>query len=86
MRKPNAGMLLTAATDHDIDLSLSWMVGDRISDVEAGLKAGCRSILLKGGEPDEAIENGRQTAFVGDLFAMCDVILNHSRSQMSSPH
>jgi len=46
-RKPNPGMLLEASTKHDIDLAKSWMVGDRMTDVFAGLKAGCRSILLQ---------------------------------------
>ncbi|MDZ4677588.1 MAG: HAD family hydrolase [Oligoflexia bacterium] len=46
-RKPNAGMLQQAGQKYDIDMKLSWMVGDRMSDVEAGLRAGCQSILLQ---------------------------------------
>jgi D-glycero-D-manno-heptose 1,7-bisphosphate phosphatase len=45
-RKPKPGMLLTASEEHAIDLKSSYMVGDRISDVEAGRKAGCRTILI----------------------------------------
>lgn len=45
-RKPGPGMLLRAAAELGLDLSRSWMVGDRISDVRAGLSAGCRSILV----------------------------------------
>lgn len=45
-RKPQPGMLLEAALDHHIDLSQSFMVGDRISDIEAGRSAGCRTILI----------------------------------------
>lgn len=45
MRKPNPGMLLEAAKEHKIDLTQSWMVGDKMSDIEAGHRAGCRSIL-----------------------------------------
>ncbi|MCL5291373.1 MAG: D-glycero-beta-D-manno-heptose 1,7-bisphosphate 7-phosphatase [Actinobacteria bacterium] len=45
-RKPNPGMLLMAARDHDVDLSLSYMIGDTVKDVETGQKAGCRSILV----------------------------------------
>ncbi len=45
MRKPNPGMLLEAAKKYKIDLTQSWMVGDKMSDVEAGHRAGCRSIL-----------------------------------------
>ncbi len=46
-RKPNPGMLEMASEKHGIDLSKSWMVGDRMTDVVAGLKAGCKSILLQ---------------------------------------
>lgn len=45
-RKPKPGMLLQAASDHIIDLAASWMIGDHLSDAEAGKAAGCRSILL----------------------------------------
>ena len=45
-RKPKPGLLLQAAKDLDIDLSQSWMVGDGLTDVEAGKAAGCRTILL----------------------------------------
>lgn len=46
LRKPNPGMLLEAASWYDYDLSRSWMVGDRMTDVEAGHRAGMRSALL----------------------------------------
>jgi D-glycero-D-manno-heptose 1,7-bisphosphate phosphatase len=45
-RKPGPGMLHRATADLDLDLEASWMVGDLISDVLAGLNAGCRSILV----------------------------------------
>lgn len=45
-RKPGPGMLLRAASELGLDLASSWMVGDQISDVLAGLNAGCRSILV----------------------------------------
>jgi D-glycero-D-manno-heptose 1,7-bisphosphate phosphatase len=40
-RKPKPGMLLAAAAEHGISLKQSFMIGDRISDIEAGLAAGC---------------------------------------------
>lgn len=49
-RKPNPGMLLEAASWYNLDLSRSWMVGDRMTDVEAGHRAGARSVLLGFGE------------------------------------
>jgi D,D-heptose 1,7-bisphosphate phosphatase len=45
-RKPKPGMLLTAADEMDIDLDQSWMIGNSIRDIEAGLKAGCKTILI----------------------------------------
>lgn len=45
-RKPGAGQLLSAAEEHAIDLPTSFMVGDHWSDVQAGLSAGCRSVLV----------------------------------------
>jgi len=51
-RKPNPGMLLEAAEKHGLDLTRSWMVGDNEKDVEAGRRAGCKTILVgdKGGD------------------------------------
>jgi D-glycero-D-manno-heptose 1,7-bisphosphate phosphatase len=45
-RKPRPGLLLRAAAQLDIDLSRSWIVGDRERDLAAGWAAGCRAILL----------------------------------------
>jgi len=45
-RKPNPGMLLAAAKDMDLDLGQSWVIGDRQRDVEAGTRAGCKTILI----------------------------------------
>lgn len=45
-RKPNPGMLLAMAKKHGLDLSRSWMIGDSETDVEAGQRAGCRTILV----------------------------------------
>lgn len=52
-RKPAPGLLLAAATIHDIDLSQSWMVGDILDDVEAGMRAGCRTVLVDVGNETE---------------------------------
>ena len=45
-RKPKPGMLFDASEKHGIDLKKSFMVGDRASDIEAGKKAGCRTIFI----------------------------------------
>lgn len=49
-RKPQPGMLLRAARELDLDLSASFMVGDRITDIIAGARAGCRTILVQTGK------------------------------------
>lgn len=48
-RKPRPGMLLQAAREYNLDLSASFMVGDRISDIVTGHKAGCTTILVETG-------------------------------------
>ncbi len=45
-RKPKPGMLLAAADEMDINLSQSWMIGNNNRDIEAGLQAGCKTILI----------------------------------------
>ncbi len=47
-RKPAPGMLQRAAADLQLDLARCFMVGDKSSDIEAGRRAGCRTILLAG--------------------------------------
>jgi D-glycero-D-manno-heptose 1,7-bisphosphate phosphatase len=56
-RKPAAGMLLQAAKDFNIELRDSWMIGDILNDVEAGHKAGCKSILINNGNETEWVMN-----------------------------
>jgi D-glycero-D-manno-heptose 1,7-bisphosphate phosphatase len=48
-RKPAPGLLLDGARDLDLDLSQSFMVGDRWRDLEAGTAAGCRTIFVDHG-------------------------------------
>jgi histidinol phosphatase-like enzyme len=45
-RKPAPGMLLRAAADHRLDLSQSWMIGDKPSDIEAARRAGIQQTVL----------------------------------------
>jgi D-glycero-D-manno-heptose 1,7-bisphosphate phosphatase len=48
-RKPGAGMLRRAATDLDLDLSRSFVVGDRWHDLQAGMAVGARGVLVRTG-------------------------------------
>lgn len=45
-RKPAPGLIHRAAADLDLDLARSWFVGDILDDVEAGRRAGCRTVLV----------------------------------------
>ena len=45
-RKPNPGMILDAARVHGIDLPASWVIGDHETDVQTGMRAGCKTILV----------------------------------------
>lgn len=59
-RKPQPGMLLQAAKDMNIDLSQSWMVGDQMRDVQAGVAAGTRCILLRADAQEPLPSRGDQ--------------------------
>lgn len=76
-RKPRPGMLLSAAKELDIDLARSWMVGDILHDVEAGNRAGCRTVLLDVGNETGWIGGPLRTpdATVVSLDAAVDHIL-----------
>ena len=52
-RKPKPGMILRAAADLGIAPDKSWMIGDILHDVEAGNRAGCRTILIDNGNETE---------------------------------
>jgi D-glycero-D-manno-heptose 1,7-bisphosphate phosphatase len=60
-RKPAPGLLRQAARALKIDLSRSWMVGDILNDVEAGRRAGCRSVLLDVGHETEWVRSPLRT-------------------------
>lgn len=56
-RKPRPGMLLRAARELSLDLRTSFMVGDRLTDIIAGARAGCRTVLVQTGKHlDKPIE------------------------------
>lgn len=45
-RKPSPELLFQAAKEHDLDLAKSFFVGDRLSDIECGIAAGCRTVFI----------------------------------------
>lgn len=80
-RKPAAGLLRRAAREHGIDLSMSWMVGDILNDVEAGRRAGCRTVFLDVGNETEWDRSPLRwpDATVTTLREAADAILLRSR-------
>lgn len=50
-RKPKPGLLMRAQHAHDIDMSKSWMIGDRVTDLEAGVSAHV-NVYYIGGDGD----------------------------------
>ena len=76
-RKPNAGLILRAAEDLGVQPADTWMVGDTLDDVEAGNRAGCRTILLDNGNETEWRVDGKRwpTVVVGDIDRAAAVIV-----------
>jgi histidinol-phosphate phosphatase family protein len=77
-RKPGPGMLLRAAGDLGLDLGASWMVGDTVRDVLAGVNARCLgSVLVRTGKGPGAVEPGPGISYhtTDDLAAAADLIL-----------
>ncbi|MBT3191705.1 MAG: HAD family hydrolase [Verrucomicrobia bacterium] len=72
-RKPLPGLLLQAASEHAIDLTSSWMIGDKETDVAAGRAAGCHTILVSG-LPAES-EADLTVGTMAELAASLDSIL-----------
>jgi len=87
-RKPKPGMLLRAAADLNIDLASSWIVGDRLLDVEAGNAAGCRSVVVPGvppHEPPEDFSHAKPEYFARDLVDAARYIIAHVGSKRARP-
>jgi D-glycero-D-manno-heptose 1,7-bisphosphate phosphatase len=87
MRKPNPGMLLAASKDLDIDLKESWMVGNSPRDVEAGARAGCKTILLDSRGHEQKIAPGQRTPDFRavNLKEVVNIIKMHIRSSHKAP-
>jgi len=83
-RKPEPGMLLEAAADWDLDLTRCYMVGDALSDVEAGSAVGCTTLLVKTGRGSRELQERQnwktQPDFiVKDLAQAVEIILKQRK-------
>ena len=78
-RKPAPGMLLQAARELNLDLSASVLVGDKISDIEAGRAAGMRmAVLVRSGHAFDAAAEALADAVADDLRAAAELIVTHT--------
>jgi D-glycero-D-manno-heptose 1,7-bisphosphate phosphatase len=88
-RKPRPGLLLRAAADHDLDLSRSFVIGDRWHDLEAGYAAGTRAVLVRtgyGAEHERAPKPGAAAdAVVDNLAAAAAWILSGAATRSGNP-
>ncbi len=82
-----AGLLLDAAGQHGIDLRRSWMVGDILDDVEAGRRAGCRTVLIdNGNETEWAVSRLRVPDYCApDLGVACRLLVAEIRAADGVP-
>ncbi len=79
-RKPLPGLLHAATHELGINLANSWMIGDRMRDVQAGLSAGCRAVLLTSEAPLGERLQTQKVVYAQNLLQAAHVICdNHSR-------
>jgi len=79
-RKPKPGMLLDASHEHGIQLSDSFMVGDRWKDIDAGKNAGCRTILIKSQYEEKQANN--PDCIAASLLDAVSYIMSSSKKQL----
>lgn len=67
-RKPKIGMLEEAASSFNLELKDCWMIGDKMTDIEAGIKAGCKTILVLTGYGKKMLEDRQNWKVEPDLI------------------
>ncbi len=85
-RKPSPELLLQAAKAHNLDLAGSFFIGDRLSDIECGLNAGCRTVLLahakssrkEGSDQEDAVARLKAHYIASTLIDAANWIVNVS--------
>ncbi len=71
-RKPRAGMVLRAASEHPIDLAESWVIGNEDSDVALARTVGCRAVRIGGGERADGVAVAADVLDAVRRFALAD--------------
>lgn len=81
-RKPAPGMLLRAAEELGLDLSRSYLVGDMTTDIEAGKRAGCFTVLVRTGfGGSDGRSDSAPDAVCADLASAADLILKREGAE-----
>lgn len=86
-RKPLPGLLYQATLDLNIRLRHSWMIGDILDDVEAGRRAGCRSILYSlGNETEWVLSPLRTPDYIIEDFAELEHLVERAEAGQVQPN
>jgi D-glycero-D-manno-heptose 1,7-bisphosphate phosphatase len=87
-RKPKPGMLTRAESELNIDLKQSFIVGDKLSDIEAGKRAGCKTIMVRTGYGVEELKSNEIDCdyVANDLHDAVQHILYLSHKLVNGPH
>lgn len=84
-RKPEPGMLLQAASELGIDLVRSYFIGDAVTDVEAGLRAGCAPLFVLTGRGRSQVQTVAErypnVPILADLAAAVSLIIRNLGSK-----
>ena len=85
-RKPKPGMLKRAEKDLGLDLKRSFLIGDKMSDIEAGYRAGCKTILVLTGQGNDELKkiskmDIKPNYISKDLFTAIQIIKRNDKSK-----
>ncbi len=75
-RKPQPGMLFQAADRFQVKLHQSWLIGDHLTDIQAGLAAGCKALLVLTGRGQIALEAIREQKLEQQILSQVPIKRN----------
>jgi D-glycero-D-manno-heptose 1,7-bisphosphate phosphatase len=82
-RKPSPAMVLRARDEHNLDLSRSYFIGDKLLDIQCGKNAGCHSILVLSGPDGPEKEQAKKEAdhVAANFAAACQWLAEHAEGR-----
>ncbi len=81
-RKPKSGMLIDAKKDFNINLNQSFIIGDRLTDMEAGKNVGCKCIMVLTGNGKYEKKNNKIDYIAQDLHDAVEHIIDNKRVEI----